>query len=66
MCNNYDWITLSHRMTDLHKGIVILWFSIKSIPSLYNGSMLKMVSGLSATITSKSKNKKTQIFSEGL
>jgi hypothetical protein len=22
MCNNYDWITLSHRMTGEHKEIV--------------------------------------------
>jgi hypothetical protein len=62
MCNKYDWITLSHRMTGLHKYIVILWFSIKSIPSLYTGSVLKMVSGLNATITSKSKNKKHKFF----
>jgi hypothetical protein len=66
MCNNNDWITLSHRMTSFHKDIVILWFNIKSIPSLYTGRVLKMVSGMSATSTSKTKNKKTQIFSEGL
>ena len=62
MCNNYDWITLSHRMTGLHKDIVILWFNIKNIASPYTGSMLKMVSGLSATIISKSKNKKHKFF----
>ena len=62
MCNNYDCITLSHRMTGLHKDIVILWFNIKSIPSLYTGSVLKMVSGLSATITSKSKIRKHNFF----
>jgi len=49
-------------MTGLHKDIVILGFSIKSIPSLCTGSMLKMVSGLSAIITSKSKNKKYYYF----